>query len=461
MYLFISPHPPIIIENIGRGEQLKAQKTIKGLEKIANDINKIKPKTIVIITPHGNVFQDALCINVEEILKGDFGKFNHPDLSYVFKNDISKALLMCEKLNENNIPCLELNSSSAKKYNITTSIDHGALVPLHFILKKYSDFQFIHISIGYLSKVELYKAGVIIREVLDSDSIVILSGDLSHKLTKEAPYGYNSMGKFYDKYIVDAITNTNYINILDIDENMVEQAGSCIQKPLELFIGILEGYKSKSIVYSYEGPFGVGYMTAHIHRLDKSNSSILKEYIKKKNEIYNHIIKQEDAYIKLARKTINEYIINRIKIDVPKDLPAELYSEKKGVFVTIKKERQLRGCIGTILPTKKNVALEIIENAILAATQDPRFNEIEVSELKDLIISVDVLYPPEDIKDKSQLDVKKYGVIVQSGHKRGLLLPNLEGIDTVEEQIDIALKKANIDKNEKYTLQRFKVERHE
>jgi len=461
MHLFISPHPPIIIDNIGLGEQLKANKTIKGLEQIANDINTIKPRTIVIITPHGNVFRDALCINVEEKLTGDFSKFNHSEVTYTFKNDIDNAKLICKTLNKNKIPCLELDKTSAKKYNITTKVDHGALVPLHFIIKKYLNFKLIHISIGYLSKIELYKAGMMISDILKGDSTIIVSGDLSHKLTKEAPYGYNSMGKIYDKYIVETIKTNNYISILDIDENMVEQAGSCIQKPLELFIGVLEGYKLKSTVYSYEGPFGVGYMTAHIKRMYKTEQSVLEKYIKRKNSMYEHLIKQEDAYVKLARKTINEYINNKIKIKVPIDLPDELYNEKKGAFVTIKKEGQLRGCIGTILSTKKNVAEEIIENAILAATQDPRFNEIELNELKDLVISVDVLYSPEDITDKSQLDVKKYGVIVQSGYKRGLLLPNLEGVDSVEKQIDIALEKANIDKTKSYKLQRFKVERHE
>ena len=135
-------------------------------------------------------------------------------------------------------------------------------------------------------------------------------------------------------------------------------------------------------------------------------------------------------------------------------------SRRAGTFVTLKKFGQLRGCIGTISPTAANIAEEIIQNAISAAVRDPRFPPVTASELKDLVYSVDVLGDTENIESPDQLDVKKYGVIVSSGHKRGLLLPNLDGIDNVEEQISIAMQKAGIRKGEKTSLQRFEVVRH-
>ena len=112
------------------------------------------------------------------------------------------------------------------------------------------------------------------------------------------------------------------------------------------------------------------------------------------------------------------------------------------------------------MPTKKNIAKEIIQNAISAATRDPRFDEIDESELLDLQISVDILFKPEDISDKNQLDVAVYGVIVRKGHRSGLLLPNLEGVVSVDQQISIALIKGEISEEENYTMQRFKVVRH-
>ncbi len=168
---------------------------------------------------------------------------------------------------------------------------------------------------------------------------------------------------------------------------------------------------------------------------------------------------EESAYVRLARETIENYIKQGKIITPPKDLPEEMINQKAGVFVSLKKFGDLRGCIGTFMPTQENIAQEIIKNAISAAIDDPRFSPVIVSELEDLSISVDVLSAPEEVKDISQLDPKKYGVIVSSGYKKGLLLPDLEGVDTAEYQIDIAKRKAGIYPGEKVKLYRFEVKR--
>ena len=147
-------------------------------------------------------------------------------------------------------------------------------------------------------------------------------------------------------------------------------------------------------------------------------------------------------------------------LETSKNTQEELLNNKAGVFVSIHKFGSLRGCIGTIIPTTKCIAEEIIRNAISASTKDPRFPKITKEELEYLEINVDVLTTPETIENKEQLDTKKYGVIVTSGYKQGVLLPDLDGIDTVEEQISIAMKKAGIKKEEPITLQRFEVIRH-
>lgn len=167
-----------------------------------------------------------------------------------------------------------------------------------------------------------------------------------------------------------------------------------------------------------------------------------------------------DAYVKLAKSSVENYIKKGKLTKLLDDLPQELQSEKAGVFVSIKKNGNLRGCIGTIGPTKENIGEEIIRNALSAAFEDPRFEPVKPEELEDLTYSVDVLSPPESIASAAMLDVKKYGVIVTSGIKRGLLLPNLEGINDVETQVSIALRKAGIRPDEEYWLERFQVVRH-
>ena len=146
---------------------------------------------------------------------------------------------------------------------------------------------------------------------------------------------------------------------------------------------------------------------------------------------------------------------------MPEGLPEEMYSRRAGVFVSLKKDGRLRGCIGTIAPVRGSIAEEIIENAISAAIKDPRFHAVEPDELEHLVYSVDVLGDAEKISSPEELDVKRYGVIVSRGYRRGLLLPDLEGVDTAEDQIEIARQKAGIPEDaEDITLERFEVVRH-
>ena len=138
----------------------------------------------------------------------------------------------------------------------------------------------------------------------------------------------------------------------------------------------------------------------------------------------------------------------------------EMKNDRAGVFVSIHEDGRLRGCIGTFLPTRENIAREIISNAVSASTRDPRFDPIGPEELQRLEINVDVLSAPERIESKAELDVKRYGVIVSCGSRRGLLLPDLDGVDTVDEQVSIAMRKGGIREGEKITLERFEVIRH-
>lgn len=148
------------------------------------------------------------------------------------------------------------------------------------------------------------------------------------------------------------------------------------------------------------------------------------------------------------------------RLKVPQGLDDELLNNRAGVFVTLKADGKLRGCIGTIEPTKHSVAEEIIENAISAGMKDPRFDSVGEDELEHIVYSVDVLKEPENISSINELDVKKYGVIVYNGFRKGLLLPNIEGVDSPEEQVRIALQKAGIGMNENYNMERFEVIRH-
>ena len=163
--------------------------------------------------------------------------------------------------------------------------------------------------------------------------------------------------------------------------------------------------------------------------------------------------------VELAKNTIETYIVEGKTIDPPKPIPPEM-TKKAGVFVCLKKHGQLRGCIGTFMPSCENIAMETIRNALAAATQDYRFSPIGKDEIQDIVYSVDVLSPAEQVKKIDELDPKKYGVIVVSGYRKGLLLPDIEGVDTVEDQLRIAKLKAGILPQEEVEIFRFEVTRY-
>ncbi len=165
--------------------------------------------------------------------------------------------------------------------------------------------------------------------------------------------------------------------------------------------------------------------------------------------------------VQLARATIERYVRDKHRLK-PGEVPAPIEGEPAGVFVTLhtRSTCELRGCIGTISPTEKSLIQETINNAIAAATRDPRFPPVRPAELDDLVIDVSVLYPPEPIESEAELDPKRYGVIVQRGRQRGLLLPDIEGIDDVKTQLWYARRKAGLGEGEPVELFRFRVEKY-
>lgn len=460
---YIFPHPPIIIPEIGRGEGKDALKTIEGVNHLAQEIAGRKPDTIILITPHGPVFSDAVCISIEQKLYGDFGQFGKGNLKLQFENNTEMAERIAECAQTHNITVGRVDKSFAKRYSINEAIDHGALVPMYFVNKYYSNYKFVHISMGLLSYEKLYEFGMCIDDIIresDENVVVIASGDLSHRLTKDAPAGYNERGKEFDETIISLIQKNDVEKILNLDVKLIESAGECGLRPIIILHGVLDRYNVKPNVISYEGPFGVGYSTVKFAIEEVKETGIYEKILLNKSEKMESIRKCEDEYVALARTALKHYLLNGVVIEPPQETSDELLKSKAGVFVSLKKDGQLRGCIGTTGPTQKNIAEEIIHNAISSGTRDSRFNQVDDYELEDLIYSVDVLTEPEPIKSKDELEVKRYGVIVRKGNRSGLLLPDLEGVDTVDDQIEIALSKGGIKPDESYQIERFEVIRH-
>ena len=166
-------------------------------------------------------------------------------------------------------------------------------------------------------------------------------------------------------------------------------------------------------------------------------------------------------YVKLAVQAVHHFLSKGKSLPCPSPVPDGM-NDQLGTFVSIKKKtnRELRGCMGTLKPNQNNLAEEIIRNAVNAATRDPRFKPVKIEELDQLLFSVDVLTPLEPIDRPEQLNPRQYGLSIKYEGRQGILLPDLEGIDTVKKQIDLCLKKGNIKKNAAYRMYRFEVERY-
>lgn len=464
---FIFPHPPIIVAEVGKGNEIAAQNTIEAAQEAARRIAELTPETILIITPHGNMLSDALTISGDSILHGNFENFGTSQVNLNFDNDLELVEEILDMLEDSNVIAIPLDKEVRKAYRFADELDHGALVPLYFIHKNYQKFKLVHITYSMLPHQEHYRFGMTIRkaiEKLNRNIVIICSGDLSHKLTKDAPAGYSPKGAEFDAEYLEIIKQGDVNRLFNMDVELTEGAGECGLRSTVIMYGILDGCTPKGEILSYEGPFGVGYCVAQLHLNCTGNvgerSEILENYINEKKKKREKMREDEDSYVALARLSLENYIKGNKQHHIPDDLPREMLQDRAGVFVSLKKHGELRGCIGTVSPTTDSIAHEISRNAVSAGTGDPRFYPVQENELEELQYSVDILRSPEAIEDANQLDVKKYGVIVRSGYKSGLLLPNLEGVDTVEEQLDIVLQKAGISKGESYKMERFEVIRH-
>lgn len=440
----VVPHPPLIVPEIGGGEEARIAATTKAMEELTKELAKSNPQSLLIISPHGSYHPNAMGVLTAPSSRGDLLSWGVRVPEFHFGNDLPFVAALQEEAKAANIP---LKSIGEKAYHL----DHGVLVPMHFLIEGVRGLPLVPLTFCWLPLSTHFSFGEAIRKAAERVGkrvAIIASGDLSHRLIPQAPAGYDPQGKVFDKKIEKALSRLDSAEIMDLDPELIERAGECGLRSIVILLGALEGLKVKPRVLSYEGPFGVGYLVASF-----TVEPGVAEKVADKEEKKLHPI------VQLAKDTVESYILHRT---VPKS--AELTPEMRqraGVFVCLKIQGELRGCIGTFEPTRPNVAEEIIANAVSSAVRDPRFIPVSANELPHISYSVDVLTKPEPVKSVKELDPKKYGVIVESGGLRGLLLPDLDGVNTAEDQIDICRRKAGIAPDEPVKLHRFEVKRYE
>ncbi len=454
---FIVPHPPLIVPAVGKGQEERIRNTVNAYQEIARRIAELKPDTLIISTPHSIMYSDYFHISPGSSAKGNFGRFGAREVAFRVSYDeefVTHLELAADRKG------LEAGTLGEKE----TSLDHGTMVPLYFIDQYLKEYKLVRIGLSGLPVTDHYKLGRCVAETADKLNrriVFVASGDLSHRLREDGPYGYAPEGPKFDQELTSALISGDFLQLLSFRSDYCESAAECGLRSFIIMAGAISGKAVKPELLSYEGPFGVGYAVCDLHPGDEEESRHFDLiYEAKQKEYARERQKLEDAYVGLARYSLETYIKTGRRAKLPEGLPREMTEQRAGVFVSLKKFGDLRGCIGTISPVTDSIAREILRNAVSAGVEDPRFPPVGEEELDDLVYSVDVLSEAEPISGREALDVKRYGVIVSSGRKRGLLLPNLEGIDTVEQQVAIAKKKAGIYDNEPIRLERFEVVRH-
>jgi AmmeMemoRadiSam system protein A/AmmeMemoRadiSam system protein B len=466
----IAPHPPIMVPEVGREATAAVRQSIDGMAGLTQRIIDSGAETVILISPHAPLEPAAFVAYDGPQLFGDFANFRAPTAT-------AHAELDDELLNE--ITRVAASEDLIVMRIRGKDLDHGTAVPLYFLQRNGWHGKVVALGYSFLSNEDHLRFGKCITSAIRKSGrrvAFIASGDLSHRLKPDAPAGYNPNAHLFDEEVVEAIRSGAPDQIVKIDQDLRRAAGECGYRSMLVALGMIEDAGKSAEVISYEAPFGVGYLVAQLmseppaDRGPQAGSplgvvdaggppfSSAKATV---NPGPPATAGGSDSIPALARQAIESFVNTNSIIDVPGDLPEKL-NARAGCFVSIKThDGQLRGCIGTIEPVTDTLAEEIIANAISAANRDPRFRPVRRDELPGLKYSVDVLSVPE-VCTIADLDPNIYGVIVEDekGLQRGLLLPNLEGIGTATEQVEIASRKAGITPGTPAKISRFRADRY-
>lgn len=449
----IAPHPPIMVPEVGRESAAEVRGSIDGMAELTNRLIASGAETVVLISPHAPLEPYAFVAYQGPVLHGNFANFRAPAVR--FEARLDEELLQA------------INAAAAKEgYDVVglgsgKNLDHGTAVPLYFLLLNGWTGRVVALGYSFLSNEDHLRFGSCIGKAINEtgrSAGLIASGDLSHRLKVDAPAGYNPTAYIFDSEVVDALRTNSPERIINIDQELRRSAGECGYRSMLIALGATREQPWACEVIHYEAPFGVGYLVAQLTGKQPS----LEKYREQDTaeDDFNAASFSESDPPHLARAAVETYVLRGIQID-HSQAGTDLLSARAACFVSLKTlDGQLRGCIGTIEPARETLAEEIVANAINAATRDPRFSPVSAEELSQLRYSVDVLSETEPATP-ADLDPAVYGVVVEdeSGSHRGLLLPDLEGVDSVAKQIEIAARKAGIPPQTPIKLARFRVSR--
>jgi MEMO1 family protein len=460
----IAPHPPIMVPEVGRDAIVDVRNSIDAMEILTERVIRSGAETVILISPHAPLERAGFVAYDGPQLHADFAEFRAPTATVEAELDDQLLREITHVAASRNLSTIRIKGRD---------LDHGTAVPLYFLQRYGWNGKVVALGYSFLSNEDHMRFGECIRQAIERlgrPVAFLASGDLSHRLKRGAPAGYNSQAHLFDEEVVDAIRSCQTERIVDLNPELRSLAGECGYRSMLVAIGVAQARERSCEVISYEAPFGVGYLVAQL--LAAGDSDVLKDLHAPSSAGSANVSSAPRAELAqssewgnelatLARKVVETFVTECRVLAAPAH-PSELLAQRAGCFVSIKTGAgELRGCIGTVEPETDTLADELILNAISAATRDPRFAPVRAAELPGLKYSVDVLSQPERVA-LDDLDPGAYGVIVEDreGLRRGLLLPNLKGVETAAQQVEIASRKAGIAAGEEIRLWRFRADRY-
>src|ERR1700687_4695398 len=420
-------HPPILLAEVGGEQSQRVRATAEALRELDGILSTVAADLAVVISPHSPSSMTSLPVRRGADAGGNLARFRAPNVQVQAQVDVGLAAAL-------------IVDGQRAGFSLTwaeqTELDHGVVVPLHSLPRTMANKHCVFLGVSGWPLHRFVEFGAWLQGRLrDRSAILIASGDLSHRLTPDAPYGFRPEGPVFDRLVIDALRARAWEQIEALDPDLVEEAGECGLRPLAILLGAARAANLNSQVLSYEGPFGVGYPVVAF-----TASGVPKIAL----DIQT-----------LGRHAIDTYLRTRQLIEPPEPIPIELQAPS-AVFVTLRKDGELRGCVGSVRPTEATAAHELIRYAVASAVRDPRFEPVRLDEVGALTIKVQLLDPPEAINDISGLNPRTHGIIVRRGDRQALLLPDIDGIETPEQQILAACQKAGIDRHAPLELERFR-----
>ena len=440
VFAAVTPHPPIIVPEVGRGRERETQATLDAFAALRADLAAARPDVLLFICPHGPLRQEEFVV-LRGPLEGSLKRFGAGGVRFQGEADVD----LVDRL----LAAAESRGVRLSSVEDWEPDDHSLWVPLYYLREAAPEARVVALAINFDTPLAHYELGRAIAQALDDSAervAIIASADGAHALQEDGPYGYHPMAPVFEQEFHAAFEAWDRDWVLSTEQHYRAQAAEDSIPSIAILMGALSPWRAKPEILASEAPWGVGYMTA---RVGVETDAAEAEAAQVADEVGA-----------LARAAVEAHVRGARAPDAPAANP--VLAGRAGAFVSIHTNGdELRGCIGTVAPRQDTLGEEIIRNAVAAARDDPRFAPVRAGELDRLSYKVDVLESPEAIADASALDPAHYGVIVESGRRRGLLLPALEGIETAAEQIRIAREKAGIGPEEPVALFRFRVTRYE